>query len=108
MSNRLESAKPLPLVMDPLQAMKLGQAVNASQRQTEQTIALGDAFKALFQDIVGVFSWIGRSINTAVEMRSLFELNDRQLADLGIERSQIAALCARGRLDAATDGEPRR
>ena len=107
MSNRLESASPLPLIMDPVQAMKLGQAINASQRQTEQTIALGDAFKALIQDITGVFSWIGRSINSAVEMRSLFELNDRQLSDLGIERSQIAALCAQGRLDAALDGKLR-
>lgn len=108
MSNRLESANPLPLIMDPVQAMKLGYAINNSQRQTEQTIALGDAFKALIRDIFGVFSWISRSINTAHDMRLLFDMSDRQLADLGIERSQIAALCAQRRRGAAGELELRR
>jgi len=97
MSNRLESASPLPLIMDPLLAMKLGQSINNSQRQTEQTIALGEAFMDLVRDVKGLFSWIGRSINTAVEMRDLFAMSDRQLADIGLDRSQIAAFCAQGR-----------
>lgn len=99
MSNRLETDGVLPLIMDPIQAMKLGQTVNNGQRQTEQTIALGEAFKALFRDVFGAFAWIGRSVNQAVEMRSLYDMSDRQLADLGIERSRIPALFAQGALD---------
>lgn len=101
MSNRLEAAGILPLIMDPVQAVKLGQQINNSQRRTEQTIALGEAFAALLRDIAGIFSWTGRLINDAVEMRSLYSLSDRQLADIGIDRSQIPALCAKGGLDAA-------
>ncbi len=98
MSNRLKSAGAFPLVMDPIQAMKLGQSINTAQRQTAQAIELGKAFKALFSKIFGVFSWIGRSISFAQEMRVLSEMNDRQLADIGIARSQIPGLCARSQL----------
>ncbi len=104
MSNRLEAAGALPLIMDPFQAMKLGQAVNANQRQMEQTVALGEAFMALFRHIAGLLSWIGRSINHAQEMRVLFEMSDRQLADIGIQRDQIATLCAQSRLDEGFGG----
>lgn len=98
MSNRLESASPLPLIMDPLQAMKLGQSINNAQRQTEQTIELGSAFMELIRDVTGLFSWIGRSINNAVEMRNLYDLSDRQLADIGLSRHQIPQLWAQGQL----------
>jgi len=101
MSNRLDARGAFPLIMDPVQAMKMGQAIDTSQRQTAQTIALGEAFMALIRDVLGVFSWTRRLINNAVQMRSLYDLSDRQLHDLGIERSQIAGLCARGRLDDA-------
>lgn len=104
MSNRLEAAGALPLIMDPIQAMKLGQSVNTSRRQMEQTIALGEAFMALFRDIAGLFSWIGRSIKHAQEMRVLSDMSDRQLADIGIQRDQIATLCAQSRVDEGFGG----
>lgn len=90
MSNRLKSAGTLPLIIDPLQARKLGQAINNNQRQVAQTVALGDAYMAPFRAIAAMFSWIGRSIEDAVELRNLYETCDRQLADIGIQRRQIA------------------
>lgn len=104
MSNRLEATGALPLIMDPIQAMKLGQTVSATRRQMEQTVALGEAFMALFRDIAGLFSWIGRSVDHAQEMRALSEMSNRQLADIGIRRDQIAKLCAQSRLDEGLGG----
>lgn len=97
MSNRLESVGAFPLIMDPIQAMKLGQSINNTQRQTAQTIALGQSFLGLFRGISGMFSWIGRSVRYAQEMRVLSEMNDRQLADIGLSRNEIPGLCAQGR-----------
>ena len=103
MSNRLEAAGILPLVMEPIQAMKLGQAVSSNQRQTEQTVALGEAFMALFRSIGGLFSWTSRALAYAKEMRILSEMSDRQLSDIGVQRHQIATLCAQDRLGEVLD-----
>lgn len=104
MSNRLEAAGAFPLIMDPIQAMKLGQTVSATRRQMEQTVALGEAFMAPFRAIAGLLSWLGQSIDHAQEMRALSEMSDRQLADIGIQRDQIATLSAQSRLDEGFGG----
>ncbi|MEE8333731.1 MAG: DUF1127 domain-containing protein [Alphaproteobacteria bacterium] len=103
MSNRLETAGILPLVMEPIQAMKLGQAISSNQRQMEQTVALGEAFMALFRNIGALFSWTGRSLAYAQKMRVLSEMSDRQLSDIGVQRHQIATLCAQDRLGEVLD-----
>ena len=102
MSNRLRDAGALPLVMDPMLAVKLGQAVYASRKRAEQTVELGQAFVAVFRDIGHAIGWIGRSINRATEMRDLYSLTDRQLADIGIERGQIPSLWREARVNVAT------
>ena len=96
MSNRSVTTGIKPHIVDPLQALKLGQAINNSQRQTTQTVSYGDAFMTLFRAVSGVFIWVDRSIGDIQDMRKIFELSDRQIAELGIKRSQIATRCAEG------------
>ncbi|MEE8332496.1 MAG: hypothetical protein V3R85_01505 [Alphaproteobacteria bacterium] len=96
MSNRPDTTGIKPHMVDPLQALQLGQAVNNSLRQTTQTVAYGDAFMTLFRAVAGVFIWMDRSISDIQDLRIIFELSDRQIAELGIKRSQIATRCAEG------------
>jgi uncharacterized protein YjiS (DUF1127 family) len=99
MSNRLNAAGMLPLIIDPLQAVKVGQAINTSQRQVAQTIALGQTYMSPFRVIADLVSSISRSIDDALEMRDLYELHDRQLADIGIQCRQLAVRSAQRRHD---------
>ena len=96
MFNRLDTAGNQSRMVNPLQILKWGQTINNSQRQAVRAVAFGHTFMTLFRAIAGVFLWMNRSINEIHDLRVIFELSDRQLAERGIKRSQIATRCAEG------------
>ena len=99
MSNRLNAAFKFPVLPDFAISGGSGGVVSETRARTAQTIALGRAFADLFRSTWNFFARIDRSIANARAIRDLVNLNDRVLADIGIERSDIPAIIARNELD---------
>ena len=99
MSNRLNAEFKFHLLPDFAVSGGSGGVVFETRAQTEQTIAMGQAFADLFRNTWNFFARIDRSITSARAMRDLVNLNDRVLADIGIARSEIPAIIARESFD---------
>ena len=99
MSNRLNAEFKFHLLPDFAVSGGSGGMVFETRAQTEQTIAMGQAFASLFRGTWKFFARIDRSIVNARAMRDLVNLNDRVLADIGITRSEIPAIIAREGFD---------
>lgn len=108
MADTMNTAPRIPLVPDFVIGGTRGALIAESREQSERVRAMGRAFADLFRGIGHLFHRLDDAIAEARSMRRLVELNDRTLADIGIARSDIPAIIARGRLadgiDAAVEG----
>lgn len=78
---------------------RLGAMLFQSRAQTEQTLALGEAFFSVFRSMRNGLRRFDASVTEARAMRDLVGLSDQILADIGIKRSQIPDIIAKGGLD---------
>lgn len=99
MSNRLNAEIKFPILPDFAVFGGARGMVTDTRVQTEQTIALGQAFASLFRGIWNFFARLDRSIATARAMNNLANLSDKALTTIGIARSDIPAIIARDEFD---------
>ena len=99
MSNRLNTPTRVPLIGDPEVAERAGAALAESRARTEQVRAMGRAFADLGRAVVRFFARLNKSMDEALAMRDLANMSDHMLADIGLKRSDIPALFARGGFD---------
>ncbi len=99
MSNRLNAEIKFPVLPDFAVFGGARGMVSDTRVQTEQTIALGQAFAGLFRGTWNFFARLDRSIATARAMHDLANLSDKALTTIGITRSDIPAIIARDEFD---------
>ncbi len=99
MSNRLNAEIKFPVLPDFAVFGGARGMVSDTRVQTEQTIALGQAFAGLFRGTWNFFARLDRSIAAARAMRDLANLSDKALTTIGITRSDIPAIIARDEFD---------
>lgn len=99
MSNRLNTEFKFHLLPDFAVSGGSGGMVFETRAQTEQTIAMGQAFADLFRGAWNFLGRLDRSITNARAMHDLANLSDRALTAIGITRSEIPAIIARDEFD---------
>ncbi len=99
MSNRLNAEIKFPVLPDFAVFGGARGMVSDTRVQTEQTIALGQAFARLFRGTWNFFARLDRLIAAARAMRDLANLSDKALTTIGITRSDIPAIIARDEFD---------
>lgn len=99
MSNRLNAEFKFPVLPDFAVFGGASGMITDTRVQTEQTIALGQAFAGLFRGTWNFFARLDRSIATARAMHDLANLSDKALTAIGIARSDIPAIIARDEFD---------
>lgn len=96
MANTVSPASNLPGVPDFVLRGGRAAAVFHARAQSEQAVAMGRAFAELAGFFRHALGRMGNAIAEAHAMRDLVNLNDRTLEDIGIRRSDIPAIIARG------------
>ena len=92
MSNRLIQIGRVPLIPDPVVALKASQAFSVSQAQTERVAHLGEAIFGLWSTLLNGISRFGDLLERANQVRNLSTMSDKSLADIGIRRDQLPQL----------------
>lgn len=70
-----------------------------ARARTEKAMDLAGEFASLFRGIGRFLSRLDKTIANARSMRDLVNLNNRTLRDIGIHRSDIPTIIARGEFD---------
>ena len=103
MSNRLLQIGRVPLIPDPLVAIKASQAFESSQLQTQRVIDLGNAYLSLPSLIRNGIRLFKDSLDRAIRIRNLSTMSDTALADIGVRRDGLAQLYGDPALGQMTD-----
>lgn len=89
MSNRLIQIGRVPLIPDPQVALKASQAFSVSRDRTERVLELGAAYLSLWSTIRDGLGRFTKTVERAIQNRSLSTMDDKGLADIGVRRDQL-------------------
>ena len=89
MPNRLIQIGRVPLIPDPLVALKASEAFSASRDQTTRVIELGISFCTLLSSIRHGIRNFSNILERAMQIRSLSTMSDQSLADIGVRGDQL-------------------
>lgn len=89
MSNRLIQIGRVPLIPDPQVALKASQVFSANRDRTERVLELGTAYLNLLSTIRDGVLGFTKTVERAIQIRSLSTMDDKALADIGVRRDQL-------------------
>ena len=89
MSNRLTQIGRVPLIPDPRVAIRASQAFSACRDRTEKVRNLGAAYLNLLSTIRDSLRAFTKTVERAIQIRTLSTMDDKALADIGVRRDQL-------------------
>jgi hypothetical protein len=92
MANRIINVGRIPLIPNPLAALKASAAVSEAIEQTDRAVEYKKGFFAPPAGILAALRRYGAMLDRATYMRDLFIMDDRELEQHGVRREEIPNL----------------